>query len=282
MEMILDVIYDTLIDGLRILPFLFLTYLAMECLEHWTGGRMQEVVRKSGKAGPAVGGLLGIFPQCGFSAAAANLYAGKVITLGTLLAVFLSTSDEMLPIMISENAGISLIAKILLTKLIFAVVVGFLADALFPKKEEPQIGHFCEKHHCHCENGIWRSSVSHTWKIFIYIMLVSLLLNYVIAIVGEDRMATFVLDKPVPGLFAATFVGMIPNCASSVVLTHLYLEGVLGAGPLLSGLLAGSGVGYLVLLRVNEDKKDNLRIFALLYGVGVAAGAIVEVLGLRF
>ncbi len=282
MEMILDVIYDTLIDGLRILPFLFLAYLAMECLEHWAGDRMQEIVRRSGKAGPIIGGFLGIFPQCGFSAAAANLYAGRVITLGTLLAVFLSTSDEMLPIMLSENAGIFLIAKILLTKVVFAVAVGFLADFLFPGKEEPQIGHFCEKHHCHCEKGIWRSAASHTWKIFLYIVVISLILNYVIAMIGEDRLAAVVSDRPVLGLFAAALVGMIPNCASSVVLTHLYLEGVLGAGPLLAGLLSGSGVGYLVLLRVNEDKKDNLRIFALLYGVGVAAGAVVEILGVRF
>lgn len=280
--MILDVIYDSCIDSLRLLPFLFLAYLAMECLEHWTEGRMQEVVKRSGKAGPAIGGLLGIFPQCGFSAAAANLYAGRVITLGTLLAVFLSTSDEMLPIMISENAGITLIIKLLLTKLIFAVAVGFLADFLFPKKEEPQIGHFCEKHHCHCEKGIWRSAANHTWKIFLYILAVSLVLNYVIAMIGEDSLTSFVSNRPVLGLFVATFVGMIPNCASSVVLTHLYLGGVLGAGPLLAGLLAGSGVGYLVLLRVNEDKKDNLRIFALLYTVGVAAGALVEVLGVRF
>lgn len=282
MEMILDVIYDTLIDGLRILPFLFLAYLAMECLEHWAGDRMQEIVRRSGEAGPIIGGFLGIFPQCGFSAAAANLYAGRVITLGTLLAVFLSTSDEMLPIMLSENAGIFLIAKILLTKVVFAVAVGFLADFLFPGKEEPQIGHFCEKHHCHCEKGIWRSAASHTWKIFLYIVVISLILNYVIAMIGEDRLAAVVSDRPVLGLFAAALVGMIPNCASSVVLTHLYLEGVLGAGPLLAGLLSGSGVGYLVLLRVNEDKKDNLRIFALLYGVGVAAGAVVEILGVRY
>lgn len=280
--MILDVLYDSFIDSLRLLPFLFLTYLAMECLEHWTGGRMQEIVRRSGKAGPAIGGLLGIFPQCGFSTAAANLYAGRIITLGTLLAVFLSTSDEMLPVMISENAGISLIIKILFTKIIFAVAVGFLADILFRGKEEPQIEHLCERHHCHCEKGIWRSAASHTWKIFLYIMAVSLILNYAIAMIGEDRLAVLISDKPVLGIFAATFVGMIPNCASSVVLTHLYLEGVLAAGPLLSGLLAGSGVGYLVLIRVNEDKKDNLRIFALLYGVGVAAGALIEALGLRW
>lgn len=243
---------------------------------------MQEIVKRSGKAGPAIGGLLGVFPQCGFSAAAANLYAGRVITLGTLLAVFLSTSDEMLPIMLSENAEISLIAKILLTKIVVAVAVGFLADFLFPGRQEPQIRHFCEKHHCHCEKGIWRSAASHTWKIFLYIVVISLLLNYVIAMIGEERLAAVISDRPVMGLFAAALVGMIPNCASSVVLTHLYLEGVLGTGPLLAGLLAGSGVGYLVLLRVNEDKKDNLRVFALLYVAGVAAGVLVEVLGVRF
>lgn len=280
--MIVDVMYDSLIDSLRLLPFLFLTYLAMECLEHWTGGRMQEIVKRSGKAGPAIGGLLGIFPQCGFSTAAANLYAGRIITLGTLLAVFLSTSDEMLPVMISENAGFSLMIRILLVKVIFAVAVGFLADVAFSRKEEPQIGHFCEKHHCHCERGIWRSALNHTWKIFLYITAVSLVLNLVIAMIGEERLAAMVSDRPVLGLFAAAFVGMIPNCASSVVLTHLYLEGFLGAGPLLSGLLAGSGVGYLVLLRVNEDRMENLRIFLLLYGVGVAAGAVVEMLGVKF
>lgn len=280
--MILDVFLDSLIDSLRLLPFLFLTYLAMECLEHWTGGKMQEIVRRSGKAGPAIGGFLGIFPQCGFSTAAANLYAGRIITLGTLLAVFLSTSDEMLPVMISENAGISLIAKILFMKLIFAVAVGFLADLLFSGKKEPQIGHFCEKQHCHCERGIWRSAASHTWKIFLYITVVSLILNFAIAMIGEERLAALISDRPVSGLFAAALVGMIPNCASSVVLTHLYLEGVLGAGALFAGLLAGSGVGFLVLLGVNEDKRENLRIFALLYGTGVAAGALVEMLGVRF
>lgn len=280
--MFLDVLYDSYIDGLRLLPFLFLTYLAMECLEHWAGGKMQETVRRSGKAGPVIGGLVGIFPQCGFSAAAANLYAGRIISLGTLLAVFLSTSDEMLPIMISENAGISLIGKILAAKLICAVTAGFLADILFSGKEAPQIEHFCEKQHCHCEKGIWRSAASHTWKIFLYIIVISLILNFAIAMIGEERLAALVLDKPILGLFAAALVGMIPNCASSVVLTHLYLAGVLGAGALFAGLLAGSGVGYLVLLRVNEDRKDNLRIFALLYGVGVAAGALVEVLGVSF
>ncbi len=282
MEIILDVLYDTLIDGIRILPFLFLAYLIMECLEHWTGGKMQAVVRKSGKAGPAIGGVLGIFPQCGFSAAAANLYAGRIITMGTLIAVFLSTSDEMLPIMISENVVAAMIGKLLLIKVLFAVAAGFLVDALFRKKEEPQIEHLCERQHCHCERGIWRSAFSHTWRIFLYIIVVSLILNFAIALVGEETLAAVVLNKPVLGLFAAALVGMIPNCASSVVLTQLYLSGVLGAGALTAGLLSGSGVGFLVLLRVNESRKENLQIFGLLYVLGVAGGALVQLSGIRF
>lgn len=282
MDVILDVLFDTGIDALKLLPFLFLAYLAMECLEHWTGGRMQEIVQKSGKAGPAIGGLLGVFPQCGFSAAAANLYAGRIITTGTLIAVFLSTSDEMLPIMISENVAPSMIGKILLLKVIFALAAGFLADFLLHRKVEMQIGHLCERHHCHCEKGIWRSAFHHTWKIFLYIIVVSLVLNFAIALIGEETLAVLVQGKPALSLFLSALVGMIPNCASSVVLTQLYLGGVLSAGALMAGLLSGSGVGFLVLLRVNDNRRENLRIFALLYAVGVGAGALIQLLGVRF
>lgn len=281
-DIILDVFLDTGIDALKLLPFLFLAYLAMECLEHWTGGKMQEVVKKSGKAGPAIGGLLGVFPQCGFSAAAANLYAGRIITLGTLIAVFLSTSDEMLPIMISENVAPSMIGKILLLKVIFAIVMGFLVDFFFRKNAEMQIGHLCERHHCHCERGIWRSALRHTWKIFLYIIVVSLILNFAVALIGEETLAALIQGKPALSLFLAALVGMIPNCASSVVLTQLYLGGVLSAGALMAGLLSGSGVGFLVLLRVNDDRRENLRIFALLYAIGVGAGALTQLLGVNF
>lgn len=282
MDVILDVLFDTGVDALKLLPFLFLAYLAMECLEHWTGGRMQEIVKKSGKAGPAIGGLLGIFPQCGFSAAAANLYAGRIITTGTLIAVFLSTSDEMLPIMISENVAPSMIGKILLLKVIFALAAGFLVDFLLHRKVEMQIGHLCERHHCHCEKGIWRSAFHHTWKIFLYIIVVSLVLNFTIALIGEETLAALVQGKPALSLFLSALVGMIPNCASSVVLTQLYLGGVLNAGALMAGLLSGSGVGFLVLLRVNDNRRENLRIFALLYAIGVGAGALIQLLGVRF
>lgn len=282
MDIIVDVLVDTGIDGLKLLPFLFLAYLAMECLEHWTGGKMQEIVRKSGKAGPAIGGLLGIFPQCGFSAAAANLYAGRIITTGTVIAVFLSTSDEMLPIMISENVAPSMIGKILLLKVLVALAAGFLVDLLLHRKVEMQIGHLCERHHCHCEKGIWRSAFHHTWQVFLYIIVISLILNFAIALIGEETLAALVQGKPALSLFLSALVGMIPNCAFSVVLTQLYLDGVLSAGALMAGLLSGSGVGFLVLLKVNDNRRENLCIFVLLYAIGVSAGALIQLLGVSF
>ncbi len=281
--MILDVIADSFVDSVKLLPFLFLTYLVMEYLEHRAGEKMQDIIRRSGKAGPAIGGLLGIFPQCGFSAAASNLYAGRIISLGTLMAVFLSTSDEMLPIMISENVGISMMAKILGVKVLFAVLAGFGIDLVYRRKEKNmQIEHLCERHHCHCERGIWKSALHHTVEIFLYILMISFVLNLIIALIGEEALGALILNRPVFSVLIAALVGMIPNCAASVIVTKLYLGGVLGAGALIAGLLSGTGVGYLVLLRVNDDRRENLRILLLLYVIGVVSGLAVEILGLVF
>lgn len=281
--MIIDIILDSFIDSVRLLPFLFVTYLVMEYLEHKTGDKMQQAIRRAGKGGPVIGGILGIFPQCGFSAAASNLYAGRIITLGTLIAVFLSTSDEMLPIMISQNAGMVMIVKVLAVKLIVAVAAGFVIDLIFRgNKKDMRIEHLCEQHHCHCENGIWRSALHHTVEIFVYILLVSLVLNLLIAWIGEEALGSIVLESPIVGTLIAGLVGMIPNCAASVVITQLYLDGVLGAGGMLAGLLSGSGVGLLVLLKVNDDYRENLRVAGLLYAVGVAAGIVIELLEITF
>lgn len=280
--MILEVIADSCADSIRLLPFLFFTYLMMEYLEHRAGERMQDVIRKSGKAGPAIGGLLGVFPQCGFSAAS-NLYAGRIISLGTLMAVFLSTSDEMLPIMISENVGLPIMGKILAVKVFFAVFAGFGIDLVYRRKDKDmQIEHLCERHHCHCERGIWKSALHHTLEVFIYILLISFVLNLVIALIGEETLGALILHQPVAGVLIAALVGMIPNCAASVIVTKLYLGGVLGAGALIAGLLSGTGVGYLVLLKVNDDRRENLRILFLLYGIGVMAGVIVEFMNMVF
>ncbi len=279
----IDVIADSFIDSIKLLPFLFLTYLAMEYLEHRAGEKMQDIIKKSGKAGPLIGGLLGVFPQCGFSAAASNLYAGRIISLGTLMAVFLSTSDEMLPIMISENAGLSMMGKVLAVKVLFAVAAGFAIDLVFGRKEKNmQIEHLCERHHCHCERGIWKSALHHTVEIFLYILLISFVLNLVIALIGEEALGALILKQPIAGVLIAALVGMIPNCAASVIVTKLYLGGVLGAGALIAGLLSGTGVGCLVLLKVNDDHRENVRILFLLYVIGVLAGWLVEFMNLVF
>lgn len=283
----LDIILDTLSDSIKLLPFLFLTYLAMEYLEHKTGEKLQNTIRKSGKWGPVAGSVLGAFPQCGFSAAASNLYAGRIITLGTLLSIYLSTSDEMLPVLISENAGIGMIMKVLGVKILIGMAAGLTIDIVIRhlsknRDEELRIEHLCEQHHCHCEEGILKSALHHTIEIFLYLMLISFVLNLLIGMIGEDFLAGLILNRPVIGELAAGLIGLIPNCAASVVITQLYLKGVLSTGAMMSGLLSGAGVGILVLLRVNDKRKENVRIIGLLYVIGVLAGLLIELLGIQF
>lgn len=283
----IDVILDTLIDSVKLLPFLFITYLIMEFIEHKTGDKAKNIIKKSGKFGPLFGGVLGIFPQCGFSAAAANLYAGKVITLGTLIAIFLSTSDEMLPVLISEAAPIATILQILAIKLAIGIVIGFLVDligqALTKRKQEKkeevveeEIGHICEHEHCHCEEGILKSSIKHTINIFIFIIIISFIINTIIYFIGEENLSNLILNMPIVGPVIAGLVGLIPNCAGSVILTQLYLEQVISFGSMIGGLLVGSGIGILVLFRVNKDLKDNLKILGLLYLIGVICGIVID------
>lgn len=286
--MIRDMILDTLSDGIKLLPFLFITYLVMEYIEHKAGNKAMRIMQKSGKWGPVIGGALGIVPQCGFSTAASSLYAGRIITLGTLFSVFLSTSDEMLPIFISKQVPLISIVRILTVKVIIGIAMGFLVDfAIHRKKgcakEELKIDHLCDHQHCHCQEGnIFRSALSHTLQIFLFIILISFLINLLIGEIGEENLAAFVSDKMIFGPLLAGLIGLIPNCASSVVLTQLYLEGVLGAGSMLAGLLAGSGVGLLVLYKVNDDLKENLKITLMLYGAGVLSGIFIEMTGLLF
>lgn len=278
-NLMIDVILDTLLDVVKLLPFLFLTYLAMEYLEHKTGDKAELLVKKAGRFGPVIGGVLGIVPQCGFSAAASNLYAGRVISLGTLMAIYLSTSDEMLPILISEQVSFWLIVKILLAKAVIGMVAGLIIDFLLRKKGLEQHEHIhdiCEHEHCHCEKGIFRSALSHTAQITFFILLITFALNLILYFVGEDALANLILSKPVVGPLLASLVGLIPNCAGSVVITQLYLEKVIGIGSAMAGLLTGSGVGLLVLFRVNHNRKENLRILGLLYGIGVLAGIVIE------
>ena len=283
----LDIIKDTLIDGVKLLPFLFVTYLLMEYIEHKMKNKSKEAIKKSGKFGPFFGSLLGIFPQCGFSVSATNLYAGRVITLGTLIAVYLSTSDEMLPIFISEAVSTIIILKILSIKLVIGMVAGFVIDLLInilakeKIKSNETIEHICEEGHCHCnENGILKSSIHHTLNIFIYIIIISFIINTIVYFIGEEAIANLLLNKPIIGPLVAALIGLIPNCASSVIITNMYLQNVISFGSMMAGLLTGSGVGLAVLFKTNKNIKENIKIIFLLYFIGVISGIIIEALGI--
>lgn len=290
LDMLWDVLLDTVLDSLKILPFLYLTYLVMEWIGHKSSTKMQKWVESAGKYGPAIGGVLGAFPQCGFSTAAASLYSGKMITLGTLLAIFWSTSDEMLPIMISEQIEISMILKVIGLKVLIGIILGFIVDLIF-RKAAPKAkmgrnkkvngkstGTLCQNGLCSCKKVIFKASVRHTAITIGFIFLVSLLLNLLVAFVGEEQIAAIVMNKPVLGPILSGIVGLIPNCAASVVITQLYLGGMLSFGTMFTGLLVGAGVGLLILIKEVKDWKEIGKVVGILYGAGVLVGLVLNLL----
>lgn len=276
----LDVIVDTLLDGIKLIPFLFIAFLILELLEHKLSGKNKKIIEKSGKFGPIIGSMLGAFPQCGFSVAATNFYATRIITLGTLISIYLSTSDEMLPLLISEGVNIKLIIKVLGIKILIGMISGFIIDLIFRKKEKKHIHDFCEEEHCNCKNGVLISTIKHTLNITLFIIIISFILNTIIYYVGEDTLGNLIFRKKVLGPILSSLIGLIPNCASSVVITQLYLENVISFGAMMSGLLTGSGVAILVLFKVNKNLKENLKILGLVYIIGVISGIIIELINI--
>ena len=274
----------TLEESLPLIPFLFLTYLLMEYVEHRSEKLAERWLRGSGKVGPLVGGALGMLPQCGFSTMASGLYAGRIITAGTLLAVFLATSDEMLPVLLSHAVPVPFILKLLCTKLAVGVLFGFLVDGVTSlwrrrRKQEPpapQIEELCEREHCKCGEHFLLSALKHTARTAAFLLLVTFFVNLAVEGVGEERLASLLLDRPVLGNLLAALFGLIPNCAPSVILTELHLGGVLSVGAMLSGLLVNAGVGTALLLRTNRPIRDSLRILLLLLCVGTAVGILID------
>lgn len=360
MDLLLHFIEHALEDTLVLVPFLFVTYIALEALEHAAGARANAVVRRAGAAGPVAGALLGVVPQCGFSAMAATLYAGRVVTLGTLAAVFLSTSDEMLPMLVAERVDAGLLFRVLGLKVLVALITGVLADlAIRALRKNARVHAFlrrtvfsvrrdgmeadvvdqmaeggetaehicrlCEQDHCGCghdhahvhgdEHGhahghedadghvagcdhdhghghshaggrfgivgsIVMSAVSHTVQVSLFIFLVTLALVLVLETVGEDALAAFLSGNQLLAVFASALVGLVPNCSASVVITQLYLEGVLGFAPLMAGLLTSAGVGYLVLFRTNRHPRENAVIVVGLFLVACVWGLVFAALGM--
>lgn len=282
MEFLKEIIHHVghpFMEILKMVPILFLAYLFMEWLEHTSSNKLIAFVKKSRSVGPAIGGALGLIPQCGFSGAIAGMYASGTVTLGTLLAVILATSDEMLPMMLSARLPITFVLTILSLKLLVGAVTGFAADGILRfqhREQEQHIHEFCEQENCSCEDGVWLSAIKHTLKISLLIFIVSAVLHNVVELVPREALVTL-LNYPVISQLASSLFGLIPSCAVSVTLTQLYIDGVLGVGPLLCGLMTNGGVGLLVLYRVNRNLKGNLIITLSIFLVGLIAGSLAGI-----
>ncbi len=276
------VVLHALKDSALILPFLFLTYLLMELLEHKAGNGVEKAIEKAGRFGSLAGGALGLVPQCGFSTVAAGFYAGRVVSVGTLLAVFLATSDEMIPVLLGARVGVGKILTVLALKFGIAVLVGFLADLLWRRREaELHVEGLCEEEGCRCgEAGVWRSTLYHTLHVFLFVLLFNLVIGFALELVGEQALGAVMRDIPVLGQLIAALVGLIPNCAASVAIATLYTKGVISAGAMLAGLLTGAGAGLLVLFRTNKKIKENLLIVGVLLITGVLFGSLLDLTGL--
>ena len=282
MEEILHELLHALIETLKTVPFLFLAYLLMEFIEHKASDKMERYMEKIGNAGPAIGSALGCIPQCGFSASASNLYTAGLITEGTLIAVFLTTSDEALPILLSTAGGHGAIWKLILCKIGIGIISGFAIDFVLKKMKVTKVEiDMCKDCGCEEEEGILKPSLKHTLKISVFILLINVALGLAIHFLGEDRLSAVLLRDSLVQPFITALIGLIPNCAVSVMITNLYIEGALSFGSAIAGLCSGAGIGLTVLLKSNKCKKENIRIIAILYGISALFGFALMLFGIN-
>ncbi|MBE6145892.1 MAG: hypothetical protein E7171_04645 [Firmicutes bacterium] len=281
MHEFLHILEHSLLDSIKLLPFLFIAFFIIELIEHKLSDKSKKVISKSGKYGPILGSLLGLIPQCGFSVVATNLYITRILSLGTLISIYLSTSDEMLVILLSRNASISTILPLLGTKFLVGLISGFIIDFLLRnKKKEKQTYSICVDEHCGCEEeeNLLKSSFIHTIKTFIFIFIATFIITLVFELFGEEYLSKILLKDTLISPFITSLIGLIPNCASSVILTELYLSNSINFASVISGLLTGSGVAILVLFKSNKNIKENLTILSLVYGIGVITGIIITLI----
>lgn len=308
MEFVLDVVIDALKDTAELIPFLFATYVVISLLDLFASDKTTAAIQRAGHAGPLIGGVLGVVPQCGFSAMGASLYADRIVSLGTFVAVILSTSDEMLPLLLAEHVEVGLLARILVTKAVLGVILGFAidlalrvvlgrtslagvdeSDAGEEQDEDVEFDPSAYSCDCGCGEPLTRGQIAwwvvvnsayRTFQVVVFIFVVSALLNALIALVGEDALASFLSGNAVVATFVSGLVGLVPNCAASVVLTQLYIDGVLGFAPMIAGTLVAGGAGYLVLFRMNGNMRENAAIVGIVYVLGVCVGLVMLGLGL--
>lgn len=273
-----ELISDTLTDGLWLFVFLFGAYCVLEFIEHHLTPHLNRFIKKSGAWGPVIGALAGVFPQCGFAVVAANFYAAHIITAGTLLAVFLSTSDAMIPILLSRHVSGELLGIILVLKVGIGMICGLVADKLYPQKLKIAMTPLCQQAHCQCHQRFWLSALVHSVQITLFVMVVMFLLGLCPL---ADYLSASGFQGVITGAFLGGLVGLIPSCSVSVLLTEFYVDNLLPFGTFIAGVLANAGMGLLVFIRVNPDKKQTAFIVAVLYGVSVCAGLLLNLCGVK-
>lgn len=296
-EFLPDFLKDAMIDSLNLIPFLFIIFLFIEVIEHYMTKKKHLFVFWMKKIGPLFGSLFASFPQCGFSVVASTLYVRRIISRGTILAVYLATSDEAIPVLIAEPSSAYLILPIVLVKIIIAVVVGYLVDILVNYEANEPAPLTKEKvhvhdEHCHCDcthhypaklreavktKSFWIHPIKHTLGIFIFIFLVSVVLSYLMEVVGtEENLAKYCLiNSPLQPLLVS-LLGLIPNCAVSVAITLLFIKHTISFGSLIAGLSTSGGLGLLILFTKNNDKKDTAIILGILIAVSTVVGLILQ------
>lgn len=277
-----EILIDTILDSIKLIPFLLLAFLIIELIEHRLNNKTEKIITKSKKIGPIIGSILGAIPQCGFSVMATNLYITRIITLGTLISIYLSTSDEMLIIMISEKVPIILIIKILIIKIFFGILYGIIIDIILSKKKQNNKTNYelCDKDNCNCNHSIILSAIKHTLHITLFIFIITLIINTIFTLLGEKYLSKILLTNNILSPLITSLIGLIPNCAASVILTELYLNKAISLGALIGGLLTSSGSSLLILLKNNKNKKENITIILLLYSLGAISGIIIELINI--
>lgn len=279
MELLFHTVEHAFIDCLRMLPFLFAAFLLIEALEHYSGRLITKVMQKIGRAGPIVGAAVGCVPQCGFSVMAANLYAGGVISVGTLLSVFLATSDEAVLIILGNPGRAGEVGMLLGAKVLIAVIGGYAADLFLKERlsSEKSCGNLCD--HCGCHEahaGILMPAWRHTFRLFAYLFIFTWILNLVIEVFGIEGLSRALLGDSVFQPVIAALIGLIPNCGASVILTQLYLSGAISFASVVAGLCTGAGAGLIVLFKVNRNRIENIKIMIVLYFMAVVAGLLLQ------
>jgi hypothetical protein len=302
-----DVFMDALMDTIQMAPLLLVIYIGIELVEYKFGKRIIALIQKAGSAGPAIGALAGSIPQCGFSVVATALYTQRLATIGTLLAVYLSTSDEAIPIILSQPDKAGLVLPLILTKIGIALVAGYTLDLFFRKSNQPTFVHIDtyargkdDEHHDHsivmdgeacCGHStsssakkfspreIFLHPVIHTAKIFVFIFAISLLINATVFLMGEKSFGQLFSGHVLFQPFIAALIGLIPNCSASVAITELYLKGAITYGSLIAGLCTSAGLGILVLFREEKEKKEIFKVLGLLLGISILAGTVIQYIG---